>query len=58
MRGLNELCKQGILENEQIMSFCEHCVFGKQTLIKFNKVVHRTKDTLDYVHSDVWGPLG
>ena len=38
------------------LDFCEHCVFGKQYRVSFGTGVHRTKDTLDYIHSDVWGP--
>ncbi|TXG55667.1 hypothetical protein EZV62_020923 [Acer yangbiense] len=29
---------------------------GLIELLKFNLAVHRTKGTLDYVHSDLWGP--
>ena len=36
--------------------FCEHCVFGKQHRVSFSTGVHRTKDTLNHIHSDVWGP--
>jgi len=39
------------------MQFCEHCIFGKHTRVKFNTSVHTTKGTLDYVHADVWGRL-
>ena len=38
------------------MEFCEHCVFGKQKRLSFSTAVHRTKSTLDYIHSDLWGP--
>ena len=38
------------------MEFCEHCVKGKQTRVKFGTAIHNTKGILDYVHSDVWGP--
>ncbi|KAK9698714.1 hypothetical protein RND81_08G125700 [Saponaria officinalis] len=38
------------------LDFCEHCVFGKLHRSKFPKAVHRTKGTLDYIHSDCWGP--
>src|ERR1044072_9168661 len=57
-RGLVELSKQGLLCGQQVgkLDFCEHCVYGKQCRIKFNTAVHRTKGTLDYVHSDLWGP--
>ncbi|KAH9659027.1 hypothetical protein KPL70_023708 [Citrus sinensis] len=36
--------------------FCEHCVMGKQTRVKFGSAIHDKKGILDYVHSDVWGP--
>ncbi len=52
------LSKQGLLGGQKIvkLDFCEDCVFGKQRRVKFKIVVHRTKGTLDYVHSDLWGP--
>ena len=58
-RGLSELGKQKLLDGykPESLGFCEHCVFGKQTRVQFNKkTVHRTEDKLDYVHSDLWGP--
>ena len=49
--------KQGLLKGVKTckLDFCEHCVLGKQTRVKFGIVVHQTKGILDYVHSDVWG---
>ncbi|KAK3033955.1 hypothetical protein RJ639_034119 [Escallonia herrerae] len=38
------------------LDFCEHCVFGKQCMVKFSRAVHTTKGTVDYIHSDLWGP--
>ncbi|CAL9031518.1 unnamed protein product [Prunus brigantina] len=38
------------------LEFCEHCVLGKQTRVKFGTAIHHTKGILDYVHTDVWGP--
>ena len=38
------------------LEFCEDCVLGKQTRVKFGSAIHNTKGILDYVHSDVWGP--
>ncbi len=39
------------------MDFCEHCVFGKQTRVKFDKkAVRKTRRMVDYVHLDLWGP--
>ena len=37
------------------MEFCEHCVFGKQKRVSFSTGVYRTKGTIDYMHSDLWG---
>ncbi|KAL6338672.1 hypothetical protein AAG906_021489 [Vitis piasezkii] len=56
--GLQELEKQGVLGNYKLtnMTFCEHCVFGKTTRVKFAKVVHETQNQLDYIHFDLWGP--
>jgi transposase InsO family protein len=57
-RGLEELSKRGLLGGEKTgkLDFCEHCVFGKQCRVKFTTAINRTKGTLDYIHSDVWGP--
>jgi len=38
------------------VNLCEHCIFGKQKKVSFSKVIHKTKGTLDYIHSDLWGP--
>ena len=37
------------------LEFCEHCIHGKASRVKFNHAIHRTKETLDYVHSYLWG---
>ena len=57
-KSLNLLAKQGLLKGLQTckMNFCEHCIKGKQTRVKFGTAIHDTKGILDYVHSDVWGP--
>lgn len=54
-KGLRELHKQGLFGGDQISSleFCEKCVFGKATRQKFNSGKQQTKNTLDYVHSDL-----
>ena len=57
-KGLIELEKQELLcggKMERLM-FCEHFVYGKAYRAKFNARQQRTKDTLDYVHADLWGP--
>jgi len=38
------------------LEFCEHCVLGKKTKVKLGTAIHRTKGTLDYVYTDIWGP--
>ena len=38
------------------LPFCEHCVFGKATRVKFAKVVYETQNHLDYIHFNLWGP--
>jgi hypothetical protein len=38
------------------LDYCEHCFFGKQCRVKFSIAQHRTKGTVDYIHSDLWGP--
>ncbi|KAH9771353.1 Integrase catalytic domain-containing protein [Citrus sinensis] len=57
-KALQTLAKQGLLKgtNSCKLEFCEHCVLGKQTRVKFGSAIHDTKGILDYVHSDVWGP--
>ena len=57
-KALNSLVDQGLLKGVKTckLDFCEHCVLGKQTRVKFATAVHDTKGILDYVHSDVWGP--
>ncbi|WJZ90830.1 hypothetical protein VitviT2T_009947 [Vitis vinifera] len=52
------LSKRGLLNGQKTkeLDFCEHCVFKKQCRMKFNTNVHKTKDTLDYIHSNLWGP--
>ncbi|CAL8990667.1 unnamed protein product, partial [Prunus brigantina] len=57
-KALQGLVKQGLLKGAKAckLEFCEHCVLGKQTRVKFGTAIHHTKDILDYVHTDVWGP--
>ena len=54
-KALQGLVKQGLLKGAKTckIDFCEHCVLGKQTKVKFGTAVHQTKGILDYVHSDV-----
>ncbi|KAH9698452.1 Integrase catalytic domain-containing protein [Citrus sinensis] len=53
-KALQTLVKQGLLKgtNSYKLEFCEHCVLGKQTRVKFGSTIHDTKRILDYVHND------
>ena len=57
-KAMQGLVKQGLLKGAKTckLEFCEHCVLGKQTRVKFGTAIHQTKGVLDYVHTDVWGP--
>jgi GAG-pre-integrase domain/Integrase core domain len=57
-RGMTILSKEDMLFGQSTgkLDFCEDCVFGKQKMISFSTGVHSTKGTLDYIHSDLWGP--
>ena len=39
------------------LDFCEYCAFDKHHRVSFGTSIHRTKDTLDYIYSDVWRPF-
>ena len=57
-KGMTVLSKRGLLcgDTTSSLDFCEHCVYGKQHRVSFSTAVHSTKSTVDYIHSDVWGP--
>ncbi|KAI5322996.1 hypothetical protein L3X38_032068 [Prunus dulcis] len=57
-KALQGLIKQGVLKGAKSgkVEFCEHCILGKQTKVKFDTTIHQTEGILYYVHSDVWGP--
>ena len=55
---LQTLVKQVLLKgvNSCKLEFCEHCVMGKQTRVKFGSTIHDPKRIINYVYNDVWGP--
>lgn len=57
-KSLNLLVNKGLLKGVRTckVDFCEHCIKGKQTRVKFGTTIHDTKGILDYVHSYVLGP--
>lgn len=56
-KGLSELLKQGLLGEKPLnqMEFCEDCIKGKFTRVKFNVGNHTSTAPMKYVHSDLWG---
>lgn len=56
-KGLMQLHKQGLLENKSMkhLDFCEDCIRGKSTRIKFNKGTHISSAPMDYAHSVIFG---
>ncbi|GJS41666.1 retrovirus-related pol polyprotein from transposon TNT 1-94 [Tanacetum coccineum] len=52
-KGMKYLAKKGLIKVSCNLEFCEHCVFGKQKKVSFSPGIHRTRDTLDYIHSDL-----
>ncbi|KAH9716149.1 Integrase catalytic domain-containing protein [Citrus sinensis] len=59
VKGLKELEKQGVLGKDKIeeLDFCEDCVFGKSTRHSFKHSTSKSIGILDYIHSDLWGPV-
>ena len=39
------------------LDFCQECVLEKQTKVSFGVGLHRSERVLEYVHTDVWGPV-
>ena len=58
IKSLQGLVSHGLLKmvKSPKMDFCEHCILGKQTCVKFVGSSHQTDGILDYIHTDVWGP--
>uniref|UniRef100_A0A803Q6S7 CCHC-type domain-containing protein n=1 Tax=Cannabis sativa TaxID=3483 RepID=A0A803Q6S7_CANSA len=56
--GLKVLSKKGVFGKEQIkeLDLCEECIMGKATKAKFGVGKHKTRNIVDYLHSDLWGP--
>ena len=57
-KSLQTLAMQGLLKSAKNckLDFCEQCVMGKKTRVKFDTTIHNTKGILDYIHTDVWEP--
>ena len=58
-RSMFELHKRNLLKGVKSckLDFCKYCVYRKQRRVNFKVTSHTSKGVLDYVHSDVWGPV-
>ncbi|MCO5604181.1 hypothetical protein L7F22_058342 [Adiantum nelumboides] len=61
-QSIMHLKKEGLVEglptfqvNEE-PNLCPSCQLGKQQRRRFNKSTYRTRQPLELIHSDVWGP--
>jgi hypothetical protein len=54
-----ELHKRNLLKGVKSckLGFCKYCLYGKHQRVSFKVASHTSKGVLDYVHSDVWGPV-
>jgi len=48
---------EGMTDYFEEIDFCEHCVYGKQSQVKFPSKTMRVNGFLEVVHSDVFGPV-
>ena len=56
-KGLRILHGKGMSNSSLDFDFCENCVYGKQNWVSFSSSVKRAKGILEFVHSDVFGPM-
>jgi len=48
---------EGVPDFSEEINFYKHCVYGKQSRVKFTSGAMRAKGILEVVHSDVFGPM-
>ncbi|XP_022861191.1 uncharacterized protein LOC111381625 [Olea europaea var. sylvestris] len=58
-KGLHIISKKGVFGRDIIskVPFCECYTLGKQHRLHFNTGKHSTSSILEYIHSDLWGPI-
>lgn len=58
-RGMEEFHRRKFLKglHEYKLDFYRYCVMGKQTRVRFNTAEQKSQCMLDYIHSDMCGPL-
>ncbi|XP_047313773.1 uncharacterized mitochondrial protein AtMg00300-like [Impatiens glandulifera] len=56
-RCLKELSKIDYFGKEKLddLEFCENCIYGKATRVKFIRSIEVTRKMISYVYSDLWG---
>jgi hypothetical protein len=56
---MRELRKRNLLTGIKSckLDFYKYCIMGKQCRVRFKTVTHKTDDILDYMHSNIWGPV-
>jgi hypothetical protein len=54
-----ELHKRNLLKGIKTckLDFCKFYVLGKHNWVQFKIATHKTEGILDYVYSNVWGPV-
>lgn len=56
-KSLNSLQLKGVFGKLNLGDFgsCERCVIGKQVKLLFTIGIHKSKQVLEYLHTDLWG---
>jgi len=56
LRAMNGKCMvKGVPDCSEGIDFCEHCVYGKHSQVKFPSGAMRANGIMEVVHSDVFG---
>ncbi|XP_022897510.1 uncharacterized protein LOC111411188 [Olea europaea var. sylvestris] len=57
-KGLDILQSKDVFRKHNLGDFgsCEHCILGKRAKLPFQSGIHKSKQRLEYLHADLWGP--
>src|SRR5262249_10031127 len=57
--GMPELHKRSLLKGVKTckLNFCKYCVLGKQNRVQFRTTTHKIGEILNYVYTNLWGPI-
>jgi hypothetical protein len=53
----NKNLVEGLVDCNLEFDFCENCIYGKQNRVQFYSSSEKSSGLLDYIHSDVFGPV-